>query len=141
MMKRLALALLASAWFAGAQAQQCITTTGTSQILPLQVSGTGTTGAVSATLTGAAGKFTYLCGFMITSAGATTGTVRAATVTGTGSTLTFEYLDPSSGQGFLGVALPVCYASNAQNTNIVVTVPGTGTGTVGMAVTVWGCLQ
>lgn len=140
-MKRLALALLASAWFAGAQAQQCLVTASTAQITQLQNSGTGTTGAVTATLTGAAGKFTYLCGFMITSAGATAGTVRAATVTGVGATLTYEYLDPSTGQGFLGVALPVCYSSSAQNTNIVVTVPGTGTNTVGLAVTAWGCLQ
>jgi hypothetical protein len=140
-MKRLALALLALAWFAGAQAQQCLVTTGTSQIIPLQNSGTGTTGAVTSTLTGVPNKWTYLCGFMVTSAGATAGTVRAATVTGTGTTLTFEYLDPSAGQGFLGVALPVCFSSSAQNTNIVVSVPGTGTGTVGLSVTAWGCLQ
>src|SRR5215831_544535 len=146
MMKRLALALLASCAIAGAQAQQCISTTGTSQTIPAQASGTGTTGAVSATLTGTGGvaptaKWTYLCGFMITSAGATTGTVRAATITGISTTLTMEFLDPSSGQGFLGAAFPTCLSSNVIGGNITVTVPGTGTGTVGLAVNAWGCLQ
>ena len=97
-----------------------------------------TTGASSATLTGAAGKWTYLCGFTVTSAGTTSATLGAITITGTVSgTMTFEYAYVSSGQGILGIAFPGCISSSAINTSIVVNTPAGGAGTVG-AVNAWG---
>lgn len=97
-----------------------------------------TTGASSATLTGASGRFTYICGFVVTTAGTTVATLGKVTITGTVSaTMNFTYAFVSSGQGVLGVAFPGCISSSATNTNIVVNTPAGGAGTVG-SVTVWG---
>jgi hypothetical protein len=102
-------------------------------------SATFTTGTATATLTGASGKFTYICGFVVTSAGTTTATLGDITITGTiTGTLNFEYAFVSSGQGILGIAFgPGCIQSSAKNTSIVVNVPAGGAGTAG-AVTAWG---
>jgi hypothetical protein len=136
------LTLLALLWATSALAQTCtIGPSNPGTLTQLQVSSSGTTGAVSATLPASASRWTYLCGWMVTSAGATAGTVRAGVITGIAGTYGFTYLDPSSGQGFLGAALPICISSSAVNTGIVVTVPGGGTGTVGLTVTAWGCNQ
>lgn len=107
---------------------------------PLTSSTTGTTGSVAATLTAAAGRTAWICGFVITSGGTTSALVGVATVTGTlGGTLNFQYVDVSSGQGLLGVAFPQCIPASAQNTNVVVTAPAGGAGTV-VAVSAWGFL-
>jgi hypothetical protein len=112
-----------------------------SQTLPLTATATGTTVAFSATLTGTAGKFTYICGFVLTSGGTTAATIGNATVTGTVSgTMNFSYVFPSTGQGILGVAFPSCIVASAPNTNIVVTLPSGGAGTVA-AITSWGYLN
>ena len=104
----------------------------------LTASVTGTTGAIVATLTGASNKFTYLCGFVVTSGGTTSALVGAITVTGTISgTMPFTYVFVSSGQGILGIAFPGCISSANQNQNIVVNVPAGGAGTT-VAVTAWG---
>lgn len=104
----------------------------------LTASATFTTGTSSATLTGAAGRWTYLCGFTVTSAGTSAATAGTVTVTGTVSgTLNFTYVFVSSGQGILGIAFPGCISSSAVNTSIVVNVPAGGTGTVG-SVSAWG---
>lgn len=102
-------------------------------------SSTFTTGAATATLTGASGKWTYLCGFVVTSAGTTSATLGNVTITGTVTgTLNFEYAFVSSGQGVFGTAFgPGCIQSSAQNTSIVINTPAGGAGTVG-AVTAWG---
>jgi hypothetical protein len=101
-------------------------------------SATGTTAATAASLPAVSGKWTYICGFTITSGGTTTAAVGNATVAGavTG-TLNFTYVDVSSGQGILGVAFPQCIVASAQNTAITVTAPAGGAGTV-VAVTAWG---
>jgi hypothetical protein len=135
------LALLAwLALCAVAQAQVPVVFPGPSgsQTIPLTATATGNTVAFSVTLTGAAGKFTYICGFVFTSGGTTTATIGNATVTGTVSgTLNFAYVFPSTGQGILGVAFPGCIISSAVNTNIVVTLPPGGAGTVA-AISAWG---
>lgn len=101
-------------------------------------SNTFTTGSSSATLTGASNKFTYICGFVVTSAGTTAATLGNITITGTiGGTMNFEYAFVSSGQGILGIAFPGCISSSGKNTSIVVNTPAGGSGTVG-AVTAWG---
>jgi hypothetical protein len=104
----------------------------------LTASATFTTGASSATLTGGAGRWTYLCGFTVTSAGTTTPTSGTVTVTGTvTATMNFTYVYVSSGQGILGIAFPGCISSSAINTSIVVNTPAGGAGTTG-SVTAWG---
>ncbi len=104
----------------------------------LTASATGTTGAIAATLTGATGKYTYLCGFTVTSAGTTAAASGTITVTGTiGGTMSFIYVFVSSGQGVFGIAFPGCITSSAANTSIVVNVPAGGAGTT-VAATAWG---
>ncbi len=104
----------------------------------LTASSTGTTGAITATLTGGSNRFTYICGFVVTSAGTTAAIVGNITVTGTISgTLNFTYAFVSSGQGILGIALPGCISSANTNQNIVVNVPAGGAGTT-VAATAWG---
>lgn len=103
----------------------------------LVASTTGTTGAITATLTGAANATTYICGFTVTSAGTTAATLGNITITGISVTMNFTYAFVSSGQGVFGIAFPGCIAGSAQNTNIVVNVPAGGAGTT-VAATAWG---
>ena len=105
---------------------------------PITASATGTTGALSATLTGSPGQTTYICGFVLTSGGTATAIVTNTTVTGTISgSLNFAYVNVSSGQGALGVAFPVCIPANNTNTAIVVNMPAGNTGTVA-SLFAWG---
>lgn len=142
-MKRLLIALLLL-FTTPAVAQQCLphpsNPAGTATV---QASTTGTTATIAATLPAAVGKYTYVCGFIITSAGATTATTRTATLSGMGTTLSFAYLDPitAAGQGRLVMPFPTCIPASAPNTAIVLTLPGTGTGTVIASVVLWGCQQ
>jgi hypothetical protein len=143
-MKRLFAIPLLFTLAAPAYAQQCLPhASDPLRTAQVQGSATGTTGAVSASLSAAPGKFTYVCGIVVTSAGATTATSRTVTLTGTGTTLSFAYLDPvaTAAAGRLVVNFPNCLPSSAQNTAITLSVPGTGTGTVVMAATLWGCQQ
>ena len=104
----------------------------------LTASNNFTTGSATATLTGASGRWTYLCGFVVTSAGTSSATQGTVTVTGTISgTMNFTYAFVSTGQGILGIAFPGCISSSAVNTSIVVNVPAGGGGTVG-SVSSWG---
>ena len=110
-----------------------------SQTNNLTASSTGTTGAITATLTGVAGKWTYLCGFVMTSGGTTPTVVVAPTITGTiTGTMSFQYVYPSSGQGILGVAFPGCISSSAVATSIVVTLPASGGSGTTNAISAWG---
>ncbi len=136
--------VLALLWSAAAWAQANVNVYNQAGYPPgttvLTGSNTGTTGAVTATLTSASLHTAFICGFIITSGGTTSALVQNATVTGTiGGTLNFTYVDVSSGQGLLGVAFPQCIPASAQNTNIVVTAPAGGAGTVA-AVSAWGFL-
>ena len=108
---------------------------------PKTASATGTTGALTATLTSAANRTVFICGFVITSGGTSAAIVTDTTVDGTiGGSLHFAYVDVSSGQGLLGVAFPQCIPASAQNTNIVVNVPAGSTGTVA-SVSAWGYIR
>jgi hypothetical protein len=107
------------------------------QTIPLATSATGTTGAISATLTGVAGRNTYICGFVVTSGGTTASNVQTVTVTGLQNTLSYIYVFVSSGQGILGIAYPGCWSAGTMGGNIVVNVPGGGAGT-SAAVSAWG---
>jgi hypothetical protein len=97
-----------------------------------------TTGTAAATLTAQANKWTYICGFTITTGGTSSATTGNVTITGTiGGTMNFTYVFVSSGQGIMGIAFPGCISSSAVNTAIAVNVPAGGAGTVG-SVTAWG---
>lgn len=136
-MRELCLALIAACLMhtTPAPAQQLPYPPGAAPILN---STTGTTGAVTVTLPAAPGRFTYLCGFFGTSAGTTAGLAAAGTITGVvGGPANFTYAYVSSGQGLLGAALTNCLPSSAQNTAIVVTIPGGGAGTV-VSLFAWG---
>lgn len=101
--------------------------------------GTGTTAATTATLAGAAGKTTFICGFTIT-AGATAAANGAATVATLIGAVTFTY-----NQAVGTATAPVkttetfspCVPANATNTAITVTSAAAGTAGV-TDVNAWG---
>src|SRR5437899_4610220 len=120
-MKKLALALTIVSvvalclWQAQAQVPVVWPAPQGAQVNPLSASASGTTGAISATLPGATGKLTYVCGFVVTSSGTTPVVTGNVTITGTSPILNFIYNFVNSGQGLLGVALPGCIVSSAAN--------------------------
>lgn len=121
-----------------AQAPIVFSSAGGSQILPVTASVTATTGAFSVTLPAAASKYTYLCGFVITSAGTTAAAVATVTTTGTISgSLNYVYTFVSAGQGVLGVSIPGCIVSSGQNQAIQISVGAGGAGTTA-ALNAWG---
>lgn len=103
-------------------------------------SNTGSTAAVTATLPGVAGKFTYICGFYATGNTTTTANVTAVTVAGTVSgSMVFNIAHPVSPA--LGTASPSnfspCISSSAVNTAITVTSAADAAG-VSISVAAWG---
>lgn len=143
MKRRLLLGFLfAATWLIGAALSQVVTQAPFPQGAQpnnLVASNTWTTSAQSTTLTGVSGKFTYLCGFVVTSTGTTPVTLGDITITGTVTTsMNYEYLYPNATQGILGIAFPGCITSSNKGTSIVINVPASGgSGTVG-ATTMWG---
>lgn len=114
---------------------------------PITASATGSTGAIAATLTGAAAKTTYLCGFNYQGSDATAAVVGNIAVTGTiTGTMNFGYAALA-----LGATVPQpppnaqvftpCIPSSAVNTSIVVTPPTLGAGATIATVSAWGYLQ
>lgn len=98
---------------------------------PITASSTGTTGAVTATLAGVAGKTTYVCSVQIGEAGSGTAT---ATATGTISgTLNYVVTAP----GNFTVTYTPCVPASAANTAIVVATAANATATA-VAVTATG---
>jgi hypothetical protein len=132
-------ALLAAMASFGAQAQPVALFGGT----PITASSGNVANANAvATLAAVAGKTTHICGFALTSAGATVGLPVAPTVTGvvTG-TQTYTY---AAVAGVLLVNQPLvmsftpCLAASATNTTIVVTLPALGAGNTNASATAWG---
>lgn len=138
-MKKIIAGLVALCFFASFAIAQTIVVplAGQSNLIPIQNSATGTTAGVSTSLPGYANKWTYICGFVITSAGTSTSTVVTASIIGIATPMNFVYNFVSSGQGILGVALPACQTATAQNAPITVGVPAGGAGTT-VAVSAWG---
>jgi hypothetical protein len=87
-------------------------------------SGTGTTGAVSASLAGAVGKLTYICGIDITSTGGTA-SIGPVTTTGLATNFTWEL---AAGTQFQRTFSP-CVPTSSGNTPITVTTTADGTAT------------
>lgn len=105
-------------------------------------SGNVANAVATATLAGVAGKTTYLSGFTITGAGATTAAVVLVTVTGlVGGTQTFVVAVPagsSVGIDALVVDLARPLPAAAPNTAITVSAPAFGMGNTNAAVTARG---
>jgi hypothetical protein len=81
--------------------------------------GTGSTGAVTATLTSSAAHLAYLCSFDVSAIG-TASTIGPVTVTGLGSTMTFQLAATASGNVFTRNFSP-CLPASGTNVNIVIT--------------------
>jgi hypothetical protein len=105
---------------------------------PLTASATGTTGATTATLSGAASVTVYVCGFTITS-DATAAIAGTATVTGTVSgTLSFiQNVGTATAAGTLTQTFSPCIPASATNTSIVANSIAAGVGG-NTAVVIWG---
>lgn len=107
--------------------------------IPYTATATGTTGATTATLAGAASVTTYICGFSIR-ANATAAATGNATVTGViTATLNFtQWTAPNaSGLGITEMIFAPCVPASAANTSIAVVSAAPGTGGV-VSVTSWG---
>jgi hypothetical protein len=105
---------------------------------PISASNTGAAAAaVSATLPAVAGKTTYLTGFCVTSTNPAAAENGLVAVTGTISTLDFEFVEGVSLGGQLCPPLPKPIPASAADTPIVVTLPAITSGGAG-AVTAYG---
>lgn len=139
-MKKLCAALLLLLGLASAALAQIVTVAPFpqgGQPNNLTASSTFTTGTSTVTLAGAAGRWTYLCGFTLTTGATTAAITGAVTITGVPTTMNFTYVFVSTGQGVLGIAFPGCISASASNTSIVINIPAGGAGTVGSA-SAWG---
>jgi hypothetical protein len=97
---------------------------------------TGTTGAVSASMSAPASKLLFLCGFDVSAIGGTAD-VGPITVTGlTGGTFTY-HLASSAGGVTLNRSFSPCIPASAVNTAIVVATTADGTASA-VDVNVWG---
>jgi hypothetical protein len=110
-----------------------------------QVSGanTGAASAITATLTGAAGKFTHLTGYTISGLGATGASLITVTITGCAGGTQTTYYAVSAGATLANPPLVVTglnIVSSAVNTNIVVNVPSFGAGNTAAGVNATGYL-
>ena len=97
-----------------------------------QSSGNVANATAAATLTGAAGKTTYLSGFSVTGSGAVAASVVSVTVTGLlGGTATYTYAAVAGatvGNTPLIITFDPPVPSSTTNTNIVVSCPALGAG-------------
>lgn len=112
--------------------------------LVYDASGNKANAAANATLPNASGKITYITGYTATGAGATSALVATMTVTGGTTTLYHPFTFPA-GVGVaadsLVVNLPYPIPASAANTPISVSLPASGSGGVGAAVTAYGFQQ
>ena len=104
---------------------------------PLVVSANGTTAAFSASLVGAAGQFTYICGYMLTTS-ATAATSGAGIIIGPIASLNFQVAVPAlPAVGNTNQTFTPCLPTAAVNTNISVNAPAAGAGGVA-SIYAWG---
>lgn len=113
---------------------------------PQASSATGTTAGATATLSGAAGRFTYFCGYSVSPGSATAAITITITISGIqGGSHVLSIGAPITAAGTTGAPviffLPYCIPSSAVNTSISVAASALGTGGVNQAVNVWGYLQ
>lgn len=95
---------------------------------PIIGTNTGSTGAVTATLTATAGRTTYICGFDVSAVGTSAvGPITVGTLIG-GSSFTYQ-LTATSGGAFLSREFTPCIPANAAATSITVTTTADGSAT------------
>lgn len=96
------------------------------------------------TLAGAAGKLTYLEGFVVSGGGATAASNIEVTVTGLATTLRFTMTIPAGATAAVApivVMFPTPIPASAVNTAIVVNVPSFGAGNTAASAAAWGFQQ
>src|SRR5215472_11175488 len=147
-MKKLLIGVALGALIGVAQAQQPVTgplPLGPSGSTPLVAGVSATANQVVATLTGTAGQWTYLCGFVATSTGVAAAAAANGFISGTAGTnaasglgvLPFQF-GFVTGQSVLGMTLgPGCIVAARQGGSIQITIPSGGTGAT-TALDVWG---
>lgn len=115
---------------------------GTGSQVQVTASATGTTGAITATLAGAPGKNTYICGFNYAGTNATgANTATLVTITGVaGGPLNFPYptLAAAATVPPIRIVFSPYRIASAANTSIVVNGPALGTGATLAAAAAWG---
>lgn len=113
-----------------------------SNATPVTNAGTGSTGAVAATLPAAATQFTYLCGFNISAVGSAAGSVGPIVVAGLkGGSQTYQLAAAATpAAGYLSQTFSPCLPGSAINTAISVTTTADATGTA-IDVNAWGFQQ
>jgi hypothetical protein len=159
MLKRIALALIASLWASLAfgqapaqQFQQGLIGSGNSGYPPgstaVSNASTGTTAGVTLVLpaSGTIGQFTYLCGFSVSPGSATAAITLNVQVTNVpGGPLSWFIGAPVTAAGTTGATLAQtftpCIRSNVVNQQIGLTVGALGTGGVNQTANMWGYTQ
>lgn len=105
-------------------------------------SGNVANAAATATIAAAAGRRNFLCGFTMTSSGATAAAVVNPTVTGLMSTTHTYVYTTVAGAALKNDALIVtfspCVPASADGVAIAVTLPALGAGNTNAAVNAWG---
>lgn len=99
----------------------------------------GTTGAVVGTLSGAASKTTYICGFNVQAIGgtATVGPITVAGLTGSSQVYQTDVNSATVGKTVASATFSPCIPASAANTSITVTTTANGTATA-VDVNAWG---
>lgn len=121
--------------------QPVITDTGGDIVGVVATSGNQANATATATLPGSAGKTTFITGFDITAAGATTGLVVLITVTGILTPLSYVFAVPAG--ALLGATpfqayFPAPIPASTPNAGIVVALPALGLGNTNAVVTAYG---
>ena len=113
--------------------------------LPITGSGTGSTGAITASIPALANKTAYLCGLYYTGTNATAANAATSvTVTGVvGGTMTFGFPTLAAGATVpstipIDEAFMPCVPATSVNTAIVVNGPALGAGATQATAAVWG---
>jgi hypothetical protein len=143
-MKYIPIVLIALfAWFTPAQAQ----VTYPPNSIPVTASGTGTTGAVTATIAALASKTAYICGFYYAGTNATAAQTGSVTVTGVvGGPMQFGFPTLALG-ATVPNTLPTdeqfipCVPATSAGVAIVVAGPALGGGATLATTTAWGYYQ
>lgn len=112
---------------------------------PIEVSATGAAAGTTATLAGAAAKFTYLCGYSVSPGSATAAITISVTTTGLTNNFTEFVGAPVTAAGTTGLAFTrtfsPCVQASAAATGIAVVAGALGTGGTNQAVNAWGFQQ
>lgn len=107
---------------------------------PATAVGTGTTGAVTATMAATAGKTNWVCQVQISAIGGTA-TIGPVTITGLkgGNTLTYQLASTAAGN-YLPISFTPCFPASAVNTAIAAATTADGTASA-VDVNILGYLQ